>query len=355
MAVPARKEPPRKAEYRVRFNERGETIGASLHSGLGESLGIALGPDERIHIEQYLDRLGHLSSELPDRLRVSVRGLLQDRQEFGHSGDFYAGGRNHHLHITGHILSGYGGEVVYSLLFLDDTEHTEQRRLYEYMFRLANHELRGPLSCVSGAVEFAEEHVRAGNLDGVKTCLDMIARNAAVLEEMVSLYLNLSRIESGSITLSPGDVLFTERVLNPVVADLQPALHVKKMHVHFKHEGGEEPRLWADPEALVIVTRNLLSNAIKYGDVASNIVVLLSEKDGVARVTVVNEGPTISADDQQKLFEKFTRLDSAAGTKGAGLGLYNAKMTVAYWGGQISVRSADGETAFTFTVPRRPE
>lgn len=356
MAVPAGAKSPHKPEYRVRFNGEGETLGASLHSDLGDRLGIALKKHERIQVGEYLDRLARLDESLPARLHRRMDRLLQDQKEFTYSGDFLVGDANFHLHISGRILSGHSGEVIYSLLFLDETEHTELRRLYEYMFRLANHELKGPLTCVIGAVDYAQEHVVAGNLDGVQTCLEMIERNATLLDEMITRYLNLSRIESGSISLTPDRLLLSEEVLNPVVADMQPALHRKRMHVRF--EGGpdeEEPELWADSEKLEIVVRNLLSNAIKYGDADTDIRVSMTTEPNCTRIAVANHGPEIPEADYPKLFEKFVRLESGAGTKGAGLGLYNSSKIVQFWGGELDVRSGQGETSFSFTVPNGPD
>ncbi len=357
MAVPVRADSSRKPEYRVRFNGEGETLGASLHSDLGERLGIALQDHERILIGEYLGRLKRLDPALPERLRGRVERLLREQKEFTYSGDFMVGETNHHLHISGRILGGHSAtDVVYSLLFLDDTEHTELRRLYEYMFRLANHELKGPLACVIGAVDYAGEHVAAGNLDGVQTCLEMIQRNASLLDEMITRYLNLSRIESGSISLTPDRLLLSVEVLNPVVADMQPALHRKRMHVRLEDgPDGEEPELWADSEKLEIVVRNLISNAIKYGEADSDILVTITMEPECARIAVTNRGPDIPESDYAKLFEKFVRLESGAGTKGAGLGLYNARSIVKFWGGTMDVHSGDGQTSFSFTVPNGPE
>jgi len=352
MAVPARADSTRKPEYRVRFNRSGETLGASLHSDLGKHLGIALGENERIRLDEYLDRLKTLDPALPKRIHGRMTRLLSEQKEFTYSGDFVVDDKNHHLHISGRILGAHSGDEIYSLLFLDDTEHTELRRLYEYMFRLANHELKGPLACVIGAVDYAEEHVSVGNLDGVQTCLEMIGRNASLLEEMITRYLNLSRIESGSIALTPDRLLFSEEVLNPVVADMQPSLHRKRMHVRLdRGPDDDEPDLWADSEKIEIVVRNLLSNAVKYGDPDSEIrVSIVAEKKG-ARITVANKGPAIPEADQARLFEKFVRLETGAGTKGAGLGLYNSRSIVAFWGGVLQVTSDQQETSFSFTVP----
>ncbi|MBI5093120.1 MAG: HAMP domain-containing histidine kinase [Candidatus Hydrogenedentes bacterium] len=339
-------------EYQVRFDKQGRVLGDSLHSSLGELLGISLGDREDIDIFQYLDRIVVLDVELPGRVARRVRKLIAEHNEFSLSGDFRRGSQLHHLHISGRVIQNSDGEQDFTLLFLDDTEHTQLRRLYEYMFRLANHEIKSPLACILGALEYAEEHAAAGNLEGVKTSLEMIRNNAHATEDMLNRYLNLSRIESGILTIVPSDIRIFEDVINPLAGEFQPRLQRKGMRLTFNCPNlAEEPTITADPEKVEIVLRNLISNALKYGHPNTSItVVLRSAQDGF-EITVENEGPNIPQSHLDKLFEKFVRLDSTQGTKGSGLGLYNSRKVVELWGGRIWVESDSAKTRFTFTLP----
>lgn len=146
--------------------------------------------------------------------------------------------------------------------------------------------------------------------------------------------------------------MFSQEVLNPLVSELQPALLGKGMTIEFECAGLEhEPIIIADTEALAIVVRNLLSNAIKYGAANTAIRVLLICEDSCAEVAVENEGPNIPDSQMKKLFHKFVRLEATQGTRGAGLGLYNARKLVESWGGTIRVESHHNRARFTFTVP----
>ncbi len=343
----------RKVEYRIRFDSAGLVLGESLHSSLGEQLGITLGDaPEPLTIFDYLKRVGALDKGLPKRLARRVRVLLDSHEEFSLNGDFRRGAKNHHLHISGRAIRNLDGSMVFTLLFLDDTEHTQLRRLYEYMFRLANHELKGPLACIVGATEYAEEHVKAGSMEDVRTCLEMIDRNAHVVEEMIERYLNLSLIESGSFKIELSDVLISDDVLNPVVAELQPALRAKEMTVEFECLDMDlEPHVPADDDKTAIVLRNLLSNAVKYGAPNTPIRVTLRGTEEGFELAVENEGPNIPESQLNQLFRKFVRLDATQGTKGSGLGLYNARRIVELWEGAIRVESSSDRTRFTFTLP----
>ena len=71
------------------------------------------------------------------------------------------------------------------------------------------------------------------------------------------------------------------------------------------------------------------------------------------KISVENKGKNIPQNSLDKLFEKFVRLDATQGTKGSGLGLYNARKIVELWGGKISVDSSDHKTRFTFSIPQK--
>ncbi len=342
----------RKKEYRVRFDSDGCILGESYHSSLGKRLGIALGDEKRIGIFDYLKRVEVLDSDLADRLCACVKDLLDGHKEFSLSGDFAVDNAHLNLHISGRVVRNLSGGETFTLLFLDDTAHTKLRRSYEYMFRLANHELKGPLACILGACEYAEEHIASKSLEGIKTCVEMIERNAQSVEDMVSRYLNLSRIESGSFTVDLSDVILSSDVVNPLMGEMQHSLRARGMTVTFECENMDhEHNVSADREKTEIVLRNLLSNAVKYGDPDSTISVILSRKNNNYEVSVRNKGPNIPENYLRMLFEKFVRLDATRGTKGSGLGLYNARKLVELWGGTISVASGDSTTTFTFSLP----
>ncbi len=341
-----------KREYRVRFNREGEVLAASLHAELGEKLGVAIEGNGPLNILDYIRRLEILHPDLPDRVIPRLIRLMEDLVEFSVHEDFKSPSGMVHLHISGRAARYFNGAIAFTLLFLDDTEHTRLRRTYELMFRLANHELKSPLACILGATEFAEEHIVNGNLDGIKMCIGMIERNARSMEEMLRRYLNLSRIESGNLHITPRELLLSEVVLEPLLSEFRPMLLQRGMNVSFSCEPEPEPPVYGDPEALEIALRNLLSNAIKYGNPGSIIKISLTRAgEGNLAVSVENEGPTIPKEQLDKLFDRFVRLEATQGTKGAGLGLYNARKVVELWGGTIRVESSDSHVRFIFTVP----
>jgi signal transduction histidine kinase len=282
-----------------------------------------------------------------------VQRLIERHEEFALAGDFAAGEGKRHLRISGQAIRNVSGEYTYTLLMLDDSVQTELRRAYEYMFRLAQHELKGPLAVITSAAEMAQEQIDAGETASAKSCLAMIERNAQAIEEMITRYLNLSRIESGAIRMTYEPLVFSTDVLDPIVAECQLQLTRRNMHVSFKLVGLDaEPEIIASREGCEIVMRNLISNAIKYGDPGTSIAVTLGQPQDDVLIAVKNKGPNIPEEYLSKLFQRFVRLEATQGTKGSGLGLYNARKLVELWGGTIAVNSGDNETRFTFTIPQ---
>lgn len=341
----------RKHEYRLQFDDAGTIVAESRYSGLGERLGIALDGKERKNIFAHCRQFEPLAPELPGRLERRLRRLIADGEEFSLHGDCVTPEGEFHLHISGSVLSTFEGPSMFALLIVDDTLLTRTRRIHEYMFRLANHELKGPLACIAGAADFAEEHVARNSIEGVKTCLAMIQRNAMSMEEMIRRYLNLSRIESGEMKLHPREISLYQEVLNPLLSEIQPMLLTRETEVVFSYgEHGREPHVFADPEAATIVLRNLVLNAVSYGAPCSPVEINLSTNDETV-ISVKNQGPNIPEQQIKRLFEKFVRLDATQGGRGAGLGLYNSRKIVENWGGRIWAESQDNTTTFFFTIP----
>ena len=98
---------------------------------------------------------------------------------------------------------------------------------------------------------------------------------------------------------------------------------------------------------------NLLENAIKYSRSEGRISVVLAQEESELRVGVSDDGPGISPEDQDRIFEKFARVQSRGRPKGLGLGLAFCRLAVEAHGGKIWVESRPGQgSTFSFTLPK---
>jgi signal transduction histidine kinase len=170
------------------------------------------------------------------------------------------------------------------------------------------------------------------------------------LETLVTLLLDVSRINAGRVVLQRAEV------------DLaQLAADVVQRFGEEAERAGVELRLGAervvgrwDRARLDQILTNLVSNAIKYGD-RRPVDVEVGARDGAAVIAVRDRGIGIAPDAQPRLFERFERGENAAGIHGLGLGLWIARKMARAHGGDVSASAtAGGGSTFTVVLPLTP-
>jgi len=225
----------------------------------------------------------------------------------------------------------------------------ELDRLKSEFVSLVSHELRAPLTNVRGAIELMEGGCPALN----PTCTRMfkiVSAQIGRLGRMVDDVLNVSRIETGGLTLARAavDVVW---VADRVVDEFAARHAWRKFR---RPRGTNHPRLWADADRLHEVIANLVDNAVKYSPEDGEVAVAVEVRDKEAVVSVSDCGPGIPPEEQSRVFERFHRLDSsdAKETYGYGLGLYLCRRLVEVMDGRIWVESEPGHGAtFRFALP----
>jgi signal transduction histidine kinase len=219
---------------------------------------------------------------------------------------------------------------------------------------VAAHELRTPLSSILGYVEMLLDG-DLGPLTGQqRASLETVERSANRLIAITRNLLDLTRIEAGTILLSlkPVDL---GALLRAVVTEYEPELAARDHGVTLELPRHLPPALCDEGRAAQIVG-NLLSNAAKYTPPGGTISVRLGrdEQEGFLRVSVSDEGPGISLEDQEQLFTRFYRGEGArqSGEAGTGLGLPIARSLVELHGGRIWLESQPGAgSTFLITLP----
>lgn len=245
----------------------------------------------------------------------------------------------------------------------------------------ASHELKTPLSAIQGY----GETLLYGNVDAAtqKRFLEVIHRNAVRLGNLVSDLLDLSRIESNAKPIDVSTVKLDE-VIDRVLLTLAPRL--KERRIEVERAGDGEAHLFQSDESLVEqVLVNLLDNGVKYNREGGALVVrtafvptpppdavptaaaaaatvgLVPAADAgggrLLRLVVLDSGAGIPPADQQRVFERFYRVDKARSRDagGTGLGLAIVKHIVMRLGGRLGLCSSPGRgTAFVMDVPLTP-
>ena len=227
-------------------------------------------------------------------------------------------------------------------------------RNYLDMLGFVAHELKSPLASAMMSVYT----VKDGYLGPVQPAQARSLASAAVslehLQDMIRNYLDLSRIDKGELAVSKTYFPLHDRVIEPVLRDLESALSRRQMVVEDRIPAGKV--VYADADLLRIVYENLLSNAVKYGDEEGTILLDCQEEGAELILSVQNTGPGIPEHEIPLLFHRFRRLESSerARQRGTGLGLYICREIVKKHGGRIWARSEAGAwVRFSFTLPRQ--
>ena len=224
-------------------------------------------------------------------------------------------------------------------------------RLKDEFIAIVSHELRTPLTSVYGAAMTLERH----ELDEQQRqeLLEIISSEAARLSRLLDDILWVSRLDSGRARP------FITRVAPlPVTADVVDATRTHLplgLSLELQHDD-TPPEIAADPDKLRQVLVNLIENAVKYST-EGTIEVRLDRQDGMVRFSVRDEGPGIPPNQQERIFEKFYRLDPnmTQGVGGTGLGLYICRELIDSMQGEIWVESEFGHgSTFTFELPVAP-
>jgi signal transduction histidine kinase len=232
----------------------------------------------------------------------------------------------------------------------------------EFLSRMS-HELRTPLNAVLGFAQLLEIDEREPPTEGQRRRLRHIREAGDHLLQMIGELLDLTRIESGTMTLAAEAVplrSLVEEALTMVQTDADAAQVRLELQLQGPLEGlAETPRrgdlvAQADRTRLRQVLLNLLSNAIKYNRPGGGVVVLLDrDPSGAVRLQVRDSGQGIAEADLPRLFEPFHRGRQAGGPiDGTGIGLSLSRSLVVLMGGRIEVDSTVGVgSVFTVTLP----
>ncbi|MDF1590326.1 MAG: cache domain-containing protein [Desulfobacterales bacterium] len=159
-------------------------------------------------------------------------------------------------------------------------------------------------------------------------------------EEMTLNYLNLSRIEKGELQVRARPVHLESDVIRPVLSNFRGRLEATGMRVEVDFP--EDLFVQADPALLEIVYENLLGNATRYGRDGGVIKLWGKRLGDKAELHVWNDGPGVPADQIDRLFRKFSRLQTAAKVqpgRGTGLGLFITREIIRRHGGAIHAQS----------------
>lgn len=232
----------------------------------------------------------------------------------------------------------------------DITRFREAEEAKTTFMSVISHELKTPVSVIKGYASTLNREDVEWDRQTVLNGLTVIDEETDKLAELIDNLLDVSRLQIGTFKLEFGQVHLDE--LAEHVAEkfrLQTAEHqiVVRFPADFPVVQGDERRLGQ-------VLNNLIGNAIKYSPNGGEIVIEGQPVEDGVKVSVRDHGIGLSPAQQERIFERFYRVDNAMTreTQGAGLGLYIVRSIVDAHGGHVWVESEPGQgTTFSFVLP----
>ncbi|HEY6794216.1 MAG TPA: ATP-binding protein [Kineosporiaceae bacterium] len=244
------------------------------------------------------------------------------------------------------------GELVRDVVNVHDlTRERQLERLKSDFVATVSHELRTPVTPIKGYAELLIKHGDSMPAPKRARALEMIADRAAHLTRLVEDLLLASSISGDteparSVVLGTAELTALARRAGEDFSALASRLVVTAPDTPVS--------VRCDRTRTIQILTNLLSNALKYAPGDSRVQIMVDTAAGQGRVTVRDEGPGMPADQLERIFEKFHRIEDpmVMSTGGSGLGLYIARHLARAMAGDLTVSSRLGQgSAFTLHLP----
>ena len=239
---------------------------------------------------------------------------------------------------------------------MEETKHANEAKTR--FLSSMSHDIRTPMNAIIGMTAIAIK--RIDDKEQVKECLSQITRASNHLLTLVNDILDISKVESGKLSMNPTVFSLAESMGN-IISIAQPHIKEKNMEFEVHARNVKHEFIFADELRIDQILINIISNAIKYTPAGGCVLVDLEQQPsdmGPNMVkliyTISDNGIGISDEFKKKMYNSFTR-DTASpinAIQGTGLGLAITKQLVDLMGGTIEVDSTLGEgTTFTVRIP----
>ena len=234
------------------------------------------------------------------------------------------------------------------IVMMDVTERTKRENYRREFTANVSHELKTPLTSISGFAEIIQNGIVKE--EDIQNFAGDIFKESQRLIQLVNDIIHLSQLDDESMVYQMENVSIQEQINKC----LEPLLHsAAKAKVQINLVG-EDFTFYTVPTIFREILFNLVDNAIKYNQENGHVDIIYSKDENKVKITVLDNGIGIPAQDQERIFERFYRVDKGRSSKkgGTGLGLSIVKHGVATLHGHIELKSALHQgTTITIELP----
>jgi len=242
-----------------------------------------------------------------------------------------------------------GSEYI-QWIFRDIRERKSLDKLRNDLISMIYHDLRSPLANIVSSLDVIDAMLPEDSDPTFRSLLNIALRSVERIQRLTNSLLDLSRLESGqpvaNMFPTPPFILARDAVeaVSPVAETKNQSL-LSKVPTTLPH-------ILVDADMIRRVMVNLLENAVKFTPPGGHIELGASLQEDWVRLWVQDDGPGISVADQDRIFNKFTRLNQENSPQGLGMGLAYCRLAVEGHGGKIWVESQPGAgSKFCFVLP----
>lgn len=232
--------------------------------------------------------------------------------------------------------------------FTDITDRMISDKVREDFIGIASHELKTPLTSLKAYTQVLQSRFKDGNDPTSLSIINKTELQVTKVIQMVTNLLDVTSLEQKRLSLN-----LRQFDINLLVSEVAESMQQAAKKHTIITELEPSAQIWGDRERIGQVLTNLISNALKYSPDADTIRITTNTNNDQIVVSVYDKGIGIPQKDQDKVFDRFFRVDDAKKSfQGLGLGLYICSQIIEHHGGSIGVTSTPGQgSTFWFSLP----
>lgn len=233
------------------------------------------------------------------------------------------------------------------------TRLAETNRMKTEFLNIVSHQILTPLTSEKWLVNLLTSQKIGALNNEQKEYLELLKSSNAKSIQLVNTLLNVSRIESNKMAFEKKPISLKTLAQN-VITDEKSSIESSRISLQIVDETENSPQVLGDEMKVRLVIQNFITNAIKYTKENGQIMVLLRKDGDSIKLSIIDNGVGIPAEEKSFIFQKFFRSSNAMRfqTLGSGLGLYISKYIIDMLDGKIGFNSEENKGSnFWFTLP----